>query len=217
MHIKACIFDLDGTILDTLDDLTNSVNLALHTCQLPLRSREEVRRFVGNGVRKLMSRAVPTDCAIEREEEAYRHFLNIYAVEKAHYTKPYSHIVEAINILTAHGLRCAVLSNKNDEAVKALCDLYFPDVFEQAQGISETVIAKPHPSGLLKLCQELGINIENTIYIGDSEVDIATGAAAGMEVLSVTWGFRSEEVLLQAGATTLVRSPQEMVAYILNK
>ncbi len=215
MKRRACIFDLDGTILDTLDDLANSTNMALASVGLPQRSKEEVRSFVGNGVRVLMARAVPENCPSALEERAYEAFLKIYAVEKTHYTKPYPHISDAIHTLTAHGLRCAVLSNKNDDAVKALSQLHFPNLFEKSQGISATVLAKPNPSGLLTLCVEMGINKEEALYIGDSEVDIETGKAAAIPVLSVTWGFRSEERLLAAGATHLVHSPKEMVDCIL--
>lgn len=214
MSIQACIFDLDGTLLDTLDDLANSCNMALQSVGLPVRSRDEVRAFVGNGVRKLMERAVPIGTTSDVLETAYANFLEIYAREKAHYTKPYAGIVETVQALEARGLRCAVLSNKDDTAVRPLCAQYFPGLFEWTQGMRPGIRPKPAPDALLAICARMGVDVAEAVYIGDSEVDVQTAAAAGMRLVAVTWGFRSPETLAAAGATTCINAPEELLKIV---
>lgn len=214
MSEKACIFDLDGTLLDTLQDLANSANAALETVGLPQRSLEEVRSFVGNGVRVLMRRAVPEGTSDALYESAYAHFLEIYAREKSHHTCPYEGIAETVQALEARGIRCAVLSNKNDDAVAALCAQYFPGLFEWTQGMCEGFQPKPAPDALFAICTRLGLALDDVIYIGDSEVDVQTAEAAGVRMIAVTWGFRSREALLAAGAKTFINHPKELLSVL---
>ncbi|MEE0230344.1 MAG: HAD family hydrolase [Peptococcaceae bacterium] len=211
MKSQACIFDLDGTLLDTLQDLANSVNIALEDFGQPVRTVEEVRAFVGNGVRKLMQRAVPEGTDEDLGERIYERFLEVYDREKNHYTKPYDGILELIALLKARGIACAVLSNKNDDAVVALCEAHFPNCFEFTQGMRPGVAPKPAPDALFALCTRMGINPEDAVYIGDSEVDVKTAQAAGMRLVAVTWGFRSREMLAKAGAKEMIDAPRELI------
>lgn len=211
MKSQACIFDLDGTLLDTLQDLANSVNIALEDFGQPVRTVEEVRAFVGNGVRKLMQRAVLEGTDEDLGERIYERFLEVYDREKNHYTKPYDGILELIALLKARGIACAVLSNKNDDAVVALCEAHFPNCFEFTQGMRLGVAPKPAPDALFALCTRMGINPEDAVYIGDSEVDVKTAQAAGMRLVAVTWGFRSREMLAKAGAKEMIDAPRELI------
>lgn len=211
MKSQACIFDLDGTLLDTLQDLANSVNIALEDFGQPVRTVEEVRAFVGNGVRKLMQRAVPEGTDEDLGERIYERFLEVYDREKNHYTKPYDGILELIALLKARGVACAVLSNKNDDAVVALCEAHFPNCFEFTQGMRPGVAPKPAPDALFALCTRMGINPEDAVYIGDSEVDVKTAQAAGMRLVAVTWGFRSREMLAKTGAKEMIDAPRELI------
>ena len=214
MSVKACIFDLDGTLLDTLEDLANSCNAALRAQGLAERSIDEVRAFVGNGVRKLMQRAVPTGTDAATFEAAYAQFLEVYAREKAHHTKPYPGIADMVRALEARGVRAAVLSNKDDEAVAALCAQYFPGLFEWTQGMRPGIRPKPAPDALETICARMGIEIGEAVYIGDSEVDVQTAAACGMRLVAVTWGFRTPQALREAGAETLIDRPQELLSVL---
>ena len=211
MKSQACIFDLDGTLLDTLQDLANSVNIALEDFGQPVRTVEEVRAFVGNGVRKLMRRAVPEGTDEDLGERIYERFLEVYDREKNHYTKPYDGILELIALLKARGIACAVLSNKNDDAVAALCEAHFPNCFEFTQGMRPGMAPKPAPDALFALCTRMGINPEDAVYIGDSEVDVKTAQAAGMRLVAVTWGFRSREMLAKTGAKEMIDAPRELI------
>ena len=211
MKSQACIFDLDGTLLDTLQDLANSVNIALEDFGQPVRTVEEVRAFVGNGVRKLMQRAVPEGTDEDLGERIYERFLEVYDREKNHYTKPYDGILELIALLKARGIACAVLSNKNDDAVAALCEAHFPNCFEFTQGMRPGVAPKPAPDALFALCTRMGINPEDAVYIGDSEVDVKTAQAAGMRLVAVTWGFRSREMLAKTGVKEMIDAPRELI------
>lgn len=216
MKAKACIFDLDGTLLNTLDDLANSVNEALADHGEPQRSLAEVRRFVGNGVRVLIHRAVSEECSEALENDIFATFLKVYEREKAHYTRPYEGIEETLDALAAQGLRLAVLSNKNDDAVRALCEQYFPNRFEITQGLTESIQAKPAPDALLLICKKMGITVEEAVYVGDSEVDVATAKACGMRLVACSWGFRDKEELLAAGTSTVIDAPAALTTFFVD-
>lgn len=216
MKAKACIFDLDGTLLNTLDDLANSVNEALAAHGEPHRSLAEVRRFVGNGVRVLIHRAVSEECSEALENDIFATFLKVYEREKAHYTRPYEGIEETLDALAAQGLHLAVLSNKNDDAVRALCEQYFPNRFEITQGLTESIQAKPAPDALLLICKKMGITVEEAVYVGDSEVDVATAKACGMRLVACSWGFRDKEELLAAGASTVIDAPAALTTFFVD-
>lgn len=204
------IFDLDGTLLDTLSDLAASCNHALRTNGLPERSTEEVRQFVGNGVRKLMERAIPDGDANPAFDKTYQDFRAHYMEHSLDTTRPYPGILPMLRRLRDEGRRVAVVSNKFYAATRELCRHFFGDCVEVAIGERENIRKKPAPDTVLEALRQLGVSGEGAVYIGDSDVDILTARACGMPCISVLWGFRDRDFLLAHGATTLVGSPEEI-------
>ena len=213
-QIDTIIFDLDGTLLDTLEDLTDAVNYALKFCDMPLRTIEEVRCFVGNGVRNLMLRAVPQGEANPRFEEAFYFFKEYYGEHCNDKTRPYDGVMELMKTLKDQGYALGIVSNKIDSAVKELNGRYFADLIEVAIGEREGVQRKPAPDTVLTALQELGKNKENAIYVGDSEVDIATARNVGIPCISVLWGFRDQEFLIAQGADVFAGHPEDVLNYL---
>ncbi|MBQ7171901.1 MAG: HAD-IA family hydrolase [Clostridia bacterium] len=214
---KAAVFDLDGTILDTLDDLADSLAAVLHSAGLPERTWEETRRFVGNGIRLLIERAVPPGTDEKKTDEVYAAFLSYYGAHCAEKTAPYPGIAETLAALRRAGIRTAVVSNKADAPVKTLVARYFPSLFDAAVGEREGIRRKPAPDSLFEVIRLLGVSPGETVYIGDSDVDIETAKNAGIPCLSVTWGFRSRDFLCRHGAGKLVDRPEELIALLAGK
>ncbi|WP_418766038.1 HAD family hydrolase [Mailhella sp.] len=208
------IFDLDGTLLYTLEDLTASVNHALDQVSFPRRTLDEVRTFVGNGVRVLMRRALPGGEENPKFEEAFAAFREHYAAHCRDRTRPYPGIMDLARELKARGLRLGIVSNKSDREVKELNRACFSGLFSAALGEREGVRRKPEPDGLLEAVKELGSTPERSLYVGDSEVDLRTAVNAGIDCVSVTWGFRSETQLREAGAKRFIRSPMELLTVL---
>lgn len=217
MKYKCIVFDMDGTILDTLEDLTDSVNYALKTCGYPERTIDEVRFFVGNGIQKLIERAVPVGSSQADIQKVFETFMPYYKLHSADKTKPYDGIPEAIKELRAAGLLTAVVSNKADPAVQILVEQYFKGLFDSSLGESPAIAKKPARDMVDKVLSELGIAPEKAIYIGDSDVDVETAKNSGLDGLFVEWGFRSREFLLEHGAVDIVANTKEMVDFLLNK
>lgn len=209
---QAYIFDLDGTLLDTLDDLHSAVNAALVAYSLPIRTREEVRRFVGNGVKKLMERAVGVDNHPD-QAAILAYFKEYYGEHCKDKTKPYEGVLELLKELRARGKKCAVASNKADFAVKKLAAEYFDGLLLAAVGENEAggVKKKPAPDCIFSLLKKMSVDASEAVYIGDSEVDIQTAKNAGLPCISVTWGFKEKQFLLQNGADCLVDRPLEIL------
>lgn len=209
---QTIIFDLDGTLLDTLDDLTGAVNYALSSFHLPMRTKEEVRGFIGNGIALLMQRAVGCDNH-PQFIKILDCFKTYYAAHCADVTKPYEKITAMLRVLRANGKKTAVVSNKADFATKLLAKKYFPALFDAAVGENEAagVRKKPAPDSLLAVMQALGADRQTTLYVGDSEVDIQTAHNAGVACASVAWGFKDKEFLLANGATTLIDTPARLL------
>jgi len=205
------IFDLDGTLLDTLTDLCNSCDYALAAHGLPERTQEEVRRFVGNGVRKLIERAVPAGMSPNETEKVLSTFREHYLLHGLDTTKPYIGVQEMLRRLQSAGCNIAVVSNKFDAATKELCRHFFPDTVAVAIGEREGICRKPAPDTVLQALKDLHTTTERAVYIGDSDVDIATARHCSLPCISVLWGFRDKDFLLRHGATTLVSSPEEIV------
>ena len=207
------IFDLDGTLLDTLTDLAASCNYALRTHGMPEHSIDDVRRFVGNGVRKLMERAIPDGDANPDFEATFATFREHYMVHSLDTTKPYPGIMDALAELKARGCRLAVVSNKMMAATVELCKHFFPDTIEVAIGENETegIRKKPAPDTVFAALKQLGVSGDNAVYVGDSDVDLATARNSGLPCISVLWGFRDREFLLDHGATTFITSPKELL------
>ena len=210
MEYQAYIFDLDGTLLDTLGDLAASTNHALRVHHMPEHTIDDVRRFVGNGVRKLMERAVPEGVANPLFEQALATFREHYTQHSLDTTQPYPGIVDLLQRLKASGKMVAVVSNKFDAATKSLCQHFFGSLVDVAIGESESVRKKPAPDTVMEALRLLEIEKEQAVYIGDSDVDIDTAHNSGIPCISVTWGFRDRNFLLDHGATILVENPEEI-------
>lgn len=206
------IFDLDGTLLDTLDDLAAAVNYALRSYGMPEHSREEVRRFVGNGVRMLMIRAIPDGERNPQFEEVFSTFRQYYLEHSLDRTRPYDGIPEMLERLKQRGCRLAVVSNKFDAATKELCRHFFADTIEVAVGEHEAegIRKKPAPDTVNEALSQLGVDRLDAVYVGDSDVDLQTARNAGLPCISVLWGFRDKDFLLANGATTFIISPKEL-------
>lgn len=207
------IFDLDGTLLNTLDDLASSVNFALQSYGMPIHTRDDIRRFVGNGVRLLMIRAVPDGEKNPQFEEVFNTFRQYYMQHSLDTTRPYDGIQEVLSTLRQRGCRLAVVSNKFDAATKELCKYFFPHSIEVAVGEHEAegIRKKPAPDTVIEALSQLGVSADNAVYVGDSDVDLQTARNAGLPCISVLWGFRDEDFLLAHGATTFITSPQELL------
>ncbi len=207
------IFDLDGTLLDTLADLAASCNYALRTHGMPEHSIDDVRRFVGNGVRKLMERAIPDGEANPDFEATFATFREYYMHHSLDTTKPYPEIMDTLAELKARGCRLAVVSNKMMAATVELCKHFFPDTIEVAIGENEAegIKKKPAPDTVLVALKQLGVSGEDAVYVGDSDVDLATARNSGLPCISVLWGFRDRDFLLDHGATTFITSPKELL------
>lgn len=204
------IFDLDGTLLDTLEDLTDSVNYAMQQFGLPTHTLDAVRGFVGNGVATLIRRAIPQGAENPSYEAILAAFKEHYAKHCEDKTRPYEGIMEALALLQKQGYHLAIVSNKFDGAVKQLCKKYFGEYISVAIGESDQVKRKPAPDTVYQALRELGSEGSRAIYVGDSEVDLQTAQNAQLRCVSVTWGFRTKEQLLNAGADLIIRTPQEL-------
>ena len=207
------IFDLDGTLLDTLTDLAASCNYALRTHGMPEHSVDDVRRFVGNGVRKLMERAIPNGVDNPDFDAAFATFREHYMQHSLDTTHPYSGIPEVLAELKACGCRLAVVSNKMMAATVELCRHFFPDTIEVAIGEHEAegIRKKPAPDTVFAALKELGVEKDGAVYVGDSDVDVQTAANSGLPCISVLWGFRDRDFLIQHGAKTFISAPSELL------
>ncbi len=210
------IFDLDGTLLNTLDDLADSVNFALDSFSLPGRSLDEIRRFVGNGVNTLVKKSVPDKTDAETTERVFSVFREHYLVNMENKTAPYGGITELLEELKKLGFKTGVVSNKLDEAVKALCKKTFGSLIDFAKGAEGESDRKPDPTNIYKCIEALGAEKENCIYVGDSEVDLKTAENAALRCVSVLWGFRTKEELLPFGADLFIEKPSELIETIEN-
>lgn len=212
---KLAVFDMDGTILDTLEDLKDSTNFALEKCGYPTRTYDEVRRFVGNGIRKLIERAVPAGLTVEEIDRVHEVFTEHYKVHCADKTKAYDGIKPLIEKLRANGIKTAVVSNKADYGVQELCKEYFDGLFDYAVGEKEGIRRKPAPDSVNEALRVLGVDKSEAVYIGDSDVDFETAKNAELPCISVLWGFRDEEFLREKGATLFVHDPAEIFDIVM--
>jgi len=207
------IFDLDGTLLNTLNDLAASTNYALRSVSLPEHSVDDVRRFVGNGVRKLMERAIEGGDNNPLFDEAYATFRKHYLEHGLDTTQPYPGIMEMLKELKGRGKRIAVVSNKFYDATQELVRHFFGEYVEVAIGERENIRKKPAPDTVVEAMRMLGVGKENAVYIGDSDVDFNTAKNVGIPCISVLWGFRDKDFLQSIGATTFITSPKELLDY----
>ena len=213
-QVKAVVFDLDGTLLDTLTDLMNAVNTALRTYGYPERTRDEVRRFVGNGIKKLVERAIPDGLSNTDYEAVLAETKRQYAMHCEDNTAPYEGVIPLLQQLHAKGYQTAVVSNKPDAQVKHLCSVHFPGLITAAVGASEEIRLKPAPDSLFRMMEALSVDKSDTVYIGDSDVDIETANNAGILCISVLWGFRDRELLESAGGRRFAQTPHEILQFL---
>ncbi len=215
MAYKLAIFDLDGTILDTLEDLADATNFALREHGYPERTIEEVRRFVGNGIRRLIERAVPGELTTEEIDGVHNTFSAYYQQHCADKTRPYEGILQLLERLRAAGCLTAVVSNKADAAVQPLCRHYYKGLFDYAVGERAGIRRKPAPDSVQEVLRRLRVDPADAVYIGDSEVDIQTAANAGLDSIIVTWGFRERTFLESQGGRRFVDRPEEIEGIVL--
>lgn len=208
------IFDLDGTLLDTLEDLAASANFVLTGYGFPARKIEEIRSFVGNGVARLIELAIPDGTNNPQYEQCLADFRHHYAKNMRNKTNPYPGILELLKRLARKNYKLAIVSNKFDMAVKELNRVYFGEYINVAIGESKGVSKKPAPDTVLKALEELGSDVTKAVYIGDSEVDVKTAQNAGILCIGVTWGFRNREVLTREGANYIIDRPEEVLEII---
>lgn len=207
---KAVIFDLDGTLLNTIDDLAAAANHALTQLGLPPHTTAEIMSYVGNGIPMLIRRMVPQPPQDEDIRRAAELFAPYYAAHKQDCTAPYPGIPEMLDVFAAHGIKLAVLSNKQHAMTQPIIHHYFGDRFAVVQGLADGMPAKPDPTGVNLVLEALGCAREEVLYVGDSDTDMLTARAAGLTACGVLWGFRSREVLLQGGAQVLCSTVEEL-------
>lgn len=214
MRIRAVIWDLDGTLLDTLDDLAASINAALAQNGLPQRTREEVRAFVGDGVRMLVARCLPGGEEDARFGAVHDAFVRHYGAHSRDRTRPYDGVLELLDALAERGVQHAIVSNKIDFAVRELSRAYFGDRMRVAVGDDPSRRRKPAPDSVLEAMRRIGVGPEETAYVGDSDVDVLTAKNAGVSGVAVSWGFRDEACLRAAGAERICGTPEELLAQL---
>lgn len=205
--VKGVVFDMDGTLLNTLPDLTALTNAVLSDLGYPTHTEEAIRGFIGDGVRALMMRAMPDSASDDEKEAALAEWKSRYQEFGRRKTVPYPNIIEMLEGLKSKGVKLGVLSNKFDAAVKDLAGFYFPATFDVAKGESPTCPRKPDPTGLLASIQEIGLNPSQVAYIGDSAGDMKTAKAAGAMAIGVSWGYQTVDRLVSAGADMVIDDP----------
>lgn len=213
MRYKLAIFDMDGTILNTLEDLADCMNYSLVKHGYPRRTLAEVRSFVGNGIRKLVERSVPEGVSEKEIEDIFDTFNGYYKDHCAIKTKPYDGIPEVIQELKNRGILTAVVSNKADYAVKSLCDDYFKELFDFSVGDKEGQRRKPYPDSVNSVLEKFKLDKSEAVYIGDSEVDLQTAKNAELDVIMVGWGFRDEDFIKNRGASFVLHKPFEILDF----
>ena len=214
MQYKAVIFDLDGTLVDSLADLSDSVNLMLKSYGFPTHEMEKYRYFVGNGSKKLMERTLPRDKAASAEfvEEALVKYKAIYKERLLEKTRPYNGVRELLAELKSRGIPLAVCTNKhNDAALTIVKILFVPGTFEEVLGDRPGFPKKPNPATPLEIASHLGVKPDEVAYLGDTSVDMETAVHAGFLPVGVLWGFRPEEELVKSGAKVLLKAPLELL------
>lgn len=215
--MKACIFDLDGTLTNTLESMTYSVNLTLKEMGLSQITKDQCRMFVGNGARVLIEESlkVSGDPKASRIEEGMKIYGRIFDQNCTYHVTPYEGIPEMLKTLKDRGIHLAVLSNKPDrQTVKVVKEIFGDNIFDYAQGQKDGIRRKPAPDGVWYLMEQMQVSKEECLYIGDSEVDAATGKNAGLKTIGVLWGFRDRKTLETAGADHLIERPEELLQFV---
>ncbi len=214
--IHTILFDLDGTLLDTLEDLSDSVNAVMRSYGLPEHDTESVRLFVGNGIGKLMERAMPAHTEKAVLDESISRFRMFYGRNQCRKTKPYAGVERMLSELGRAGYSLGVVTNKYEAAALELCKHFFGDILREVVGDVPKRAKKPSPDGVHEAIRRLGGCLEESAYIGDSETDVQTAKQAGLPCIGVSWGFRGRSVLIAAGADFIADTPEDILKYLLN-
>lgn len=214
MKYDTILFDLDGTLLNTLDDLADSVNAVMQKEDHPLRTKDEIREFIGDGVKMLMERSLPHGTPDKEILRCLTIFREIYRKNMCNQTKPYEGIPSLLKRLKEMGIKVCVVSNKPDEEAKEICALYFQEEVTVAIGDNPERKKKPNPDNVYEALKQLGSDKDKTLYVGDSNVDVKTAKNAGLVCAGVTWGYRSRETLQDAGADYIIDEPQQLITLI---
>lgn len=215
--IKAAIFDLDGTLLNTLTDLAAAGNFALTQLGLPAHQEEKYKMMVGNGIPTLIKRMLPENSTDEIFQQAYEIFNNYYHQHLLDFTKPYDGIIECLDSLRAHNLKLAVVTNKSHVFAQGLIKDYFGERFAAVEGEKPDRAIKPDPAAVLDILNNFGVEKSETVYVGDSNVDMMTAKNAGLTAIGVLWGFRTKQELIENKADYLAENPQQLAEIILTK
>ena len=210
--VKAVLFDLDGTLLDTLPDLVTVTNATLREAGYPERSREEIRWMIGNGSVNLLKRALPSPELFTEAlfQEMIRNYIRYQNTE----TKPFPGVMELLSTLQERGIRTAIVTNKPYEAAEEVAKTYFPGLMDFTVGIRQGEAVKPDPHTALEAMRHFGVSPEECLYVGDSDTDVETAKNAGVRCLSAAWGYRGQAFLKEHGATTVIEQPEEVLEYI---
>ena len=211
MNTQLVIFDLDGTILNTIDDLADSANVILQIYGFPTHTVEEIKYMVGNGIPKLVERMIPDGLKNPDYEQVLSDYIKFYNDNCAIKTAPYDGIIETINQLRQAGVKVAVNTNKVQKAADELCAQYFPGVFDFISGGAKDIPHKPAPDGVNRILEKTGFKPSDCVFIGDSDVDIMTGKNSGMDAIGVAWGFRGRQFLKEHGARVIIDEPRELI------
>lgn len=213
MQVKAIVFDLDGTLLNTLDDLWLSVNYTMNKYGFPERDKQEVRSFLGSGVRVLVNKSLPDDKK-DMTDECLGVFKAYYDIHKDDNTRPYDGVIDMLKAVRAAGIKSAIVSNKYDAAVQELKNVTFNGLVDFAVGEGNGIKTKPAPDGVLLALENLGVTKDEAVYVGDSEVDLKTAENSELECVAVTWGFRDRDFLLGNGAKNVIDNPAELLPIV---
>ena len=214
MKYDAVLFDLDGTVLDTVDDIASALNRALKNRGFAGISREQAEAFLGNGTRRLVEQALPADCPEDVKEAVIGEYKELYEAFCHQQTKPYKGMVELMKSLRAAGVKTAIVSNKPDSMVRILEQVYYPGIPDMVLGERAGLARKPAPDMVVYAMKAIGAKAEHSVYVGDTEVDILTARNAGLGCISVPWGFRSRQQLVEAGACPIADSVEELGRYL---
>lgn len=211
MNYKGIIFDLDGTLVNSLEDLHECMNKVLTNLGLPTHKLETYKGSIGKGIKHLVYRALPASHQNEEDvDKSYKSMMEIYNKNFINKTKPYDGIIELLNELKKRDIKLCVLSNKVDEFTKKIIQAFFPDTFDIVMGLGDEEYKKPSPFGVLKICEKLAIKANEMLYVGDTNIDIETAKNASMQSAGVVWGFRPKKELVLSNATYIINEPSEL-------
>ncbi|KAA5823588.1 HAD family hydrolase [Algibacter amylolyticus] len=212
MSYKAVIFDLDGTLVNSIEDIADAMNSVLKSANYPTHSYQDYNNFVGSGIKSLVTRALPnTSCNAQQTEIGFTAMMDIYTNNCINKTKPYDGITALLEALKARKLKLSILSNKEDTLTKKVALALLPSYFESVDGLTTEAHKKPNPIKALEISKNLGIKPEDIIFVGDSDVDIQTANNANMYAVGVSWGFRKKEELIANGAKLIIDHPLELI------